>query len=245
MLVIADKYRVLETIGRGAMGVVYRASQENLGRIVAVKMLTGGALAGEESRQRFVQEAKHAASLRHPNIVTVFDWGEDRGQPYFSMEFVEGRSLAELVREGPLEVGIAVRFMRSIAGAVGYAHDQGIVHRDLKPSNVLVDALGEPKVADFGLAKQLGEDAGLTLSGQILGTPGYLSPEQTSTRHGSVGPLSDVYALGALFYCLLTGKPPFSAGTIPETLRQVSEHEPVPPCRLNPSVPRDLETICL
>ncbi len=244
-LVIADRYRVIETIGRGGMGVVYKAWQENLNRVVAVKMLNSGSFAGPEEKQRFIQEAKAVAQLNHPNIVTVFDWGEDGGMPYFSMEYVAGQSLAEAIRHQPLEPRAAAEVVRSIAVAIHYAHQQGILHRDLKPANILLGREQRPKVTDFGIAKLRAADQTLTASGQVLGSPGYLPPEQISPDQGAVGATCDVYSLGAVLYCSLTGKAPFGAGSMAATLRQILESEPVPLRRLDPTIPRDLETICL
>lgn len=244
-LVIAGRYRVLEVLGRGAMGVVYRARQDNLGRIVAVKMLTAGVFADETARTRFLAEAKAAARLRHPNLVTIHDWGEDRGQPFFSMELVEGPSLAHLLRDGPLDPGRAARLARIVAEAIHHAHESGIVHRDLKPANLLIDTDGQPRITDFGIAKELGDAGELTATHGVLGSPGYLAPEQASTEHGPVGPATDVYALGSVLYHLLTGRPPFQAGSPIETIQQMLRNDPVSLRALNAAVPRDLETITL
>ena len=238
-------YELLDLIARGGMGVVYKARQTSLNRLVALKMLPGGQFAQEEARQRFKREAQAAAKLRHPNIVTVYEVGEDAGQPYFSMDFVAGRSLAELVREQPLSARRAAGYAKSIAEAIAYAHQQGILHRDLKPSNVVVDADDQIHITDFGLAKDLSGDLELTQTGQVLGSPGYLPPEQVSAKALPLGPASDIYSLGALLYHLVTGRRPFVADTLAETLRQVVELDPIPPQQLNPAVPRDLATICL
>ena len=238
-------YELIEVIARGGMGVVYRARQRGLNRIVAVKMLLEGGAASVDYRRRFKQEAETAARLQHPNIVPIFEVGEDEGQPYFSMEYVEGADLGRLVRQRSLSPDEAAHYVRTAAEAVQHAHGRGILHRDLKPSNILVGSDGRLWVTDFGLAKQLGEDAGLTQTGQTLGTPAYLPPEQASARRGVMGPRSDVYSLGAVLYHLLTRRPPFIADTVTDTLQQVLEQEPVAPRRLNSSVPRDLETICL
>lgn len=244
-LVIAGRYRVLATIGRGGMGVVYKARQENLDRVVAVKMLVGGVHASDEFKQRFIQEAKTAAPLKHPSIVTLHDWGEDKGHPFFTMEYVEGRSLADLLKEGPLDPMRAAQFIATASRAVQYAHERGILHRDLKPSNIILAKDGTPKITDFGLAKRLHEDPELTLPGQTVGSPGYLPPEQVALKHGPAQPASDVYGLGATLYCLLTGRPPFLADTLAKTLAQVEHDEPTPLRRINRAVPRDLETVCL
>jgi len=237
---------VLEAeIAHGGMGVVYRARQTGLGRVVALKLLLLGRHAGAESVERFRREAQAAAALRHPNIVAIHEVGEHEGQHYFSMELVEGRNLAEALRAGPLPPRRAAEVARTIAAAVHYAHGQGVLHRDLKPSNVLLDAFGEVRLTDFGLAKKLDGSSDLTVTGQMVGTPNYLSPEAAAGRHDAVGPASDVYSLGALLYELLTGRPPFLAGSLAETLLRIRDAEPVAPQDLNPGVPRDLQTITL
>jgi predicted Ser/Thr protein kinase len=238
-------YEVLEELGRGGMGVVYEARQTRLNRLVAVKMIRADAVAGKEARARFLSEARAVARLQHPNIVQVFEVGEAEDQPFFSMEFVEGGSLSRRLSHSPLAAGEAARLVEVLARAMHYAHERGVVHRDLKPANVLLTADGTPKVTDFGLAKQLDQESGQTQTGAMVGTPSYMAPEQAEGRVKDVGPLSDVYALGAILYECLTGRPPFRAATIPQTLRQVVEVEPVAPRDLNPAVPRDLETVCL
>ena len=238
-------YELLRELGHGGMGVVYQARQVSLNRLVAVKLIQGGEFASPQFIQRFRTEAEAAARLQHPNIVAIHEVGEHHGQHYFSMDYVEGPTLEEQVRKGPLPPQRAAALVRTIAEAIHYAHGQGILHRDLKPSNVLVDHLDQPRITDFGLAKVLTGDSELTLTGQPLGSPGYMAPEQASGKPGEVGPHSDVYALGAVLYHLLTGRAPFHAETLTEVLRQVRETEPVRPGVLNPSVPRDLETICL
>lgn len=238
-------YDLLGEVARGGMGVVFRARQRSLGRIVAVKLLLGGHFAGEAASHRFREEAAAAAALQHPHIVAIHEVGEHEGQPFFSMDFVEGRTLAEMVKEGPLGVRRAAQLVSVIARAVGYAHRQGVLHRDLKPSNVIVDPFDQPRVTDFGLAKRLESGVEtLTATGQILGSPAYASPEQVQGS-GVVGPAGDVYSLGALLYHLLTGRAPFQAETLPALLRQVAGEDPVSPRRLNPSVSRDLDTLCL
>jgi len=238
-------YELLERIARGGMGVVYKARQISLNRTVALKMILAGELASLDMVQRFQAEAESAANLRHPNIVPIYETGETDGRHYFTMELIEGRDLAEIVQDSPLPANHAARYMQQVAEAVEYAHQHGVLHRDLKPSNVLVDERDEARVTDFGLAKKLTVDSALTLSGQLLGSPNFMPPEQASSKRGKVGRQSDVYGLGALLYHVLTGRPPFHAATLEETLHQVFEQEPVSPRALNPGVPRDLDTICL
>jgi WD40 repeat protein len=239
-------YLLLNEVGRGGMGVVYRARQVSLGRLVALKMMRSGILAGPEEVARFQAEAQTAARLRHPTIVAVHEVGEHEGRHYFSMDYVEGGSLADSTRGGrPLPAQQAARCAEAIARAVQYAHTQKVLHRDLKPSNVLLDAAGEPHVTDFGLAKALGGGPQLTATGQALGTPGYMAPEQADGRSKDVGPAVDVYGLGAILYELLTGRPPFQADTPLVTLQQVVTADPAAPRQLNRDVPRDLETVCL
>lgn len=238
-------YQLLELIAQGGMGIVYKALQLGLNRIVALKMTLAGQFASVEERRRFHSEAIAAGKLDHPHIVPIFDVGEHQGQPYFSMGYVDGKSLKQLLSDGPLPPREAAELMRSIAAAVQYAHDQGIIHRDLKPANVLIDRHGQPRITDFGLAKSAAVDSSLTAAGQVLGTPSFMPPEQARGDLAGVGPSADVYAMGATLYCLLTGRPPFQAATIMDTLKQVLEDEPVPPTQLNPQLPRDLETICL
>jgi len=254
----AEDYELLDEIARGGMGVVYRARQRRLGRIVALKVLLGGAFAGDEGRRRLQTEAAAAARLVHPNIVAVHDSGEIDGQPYYSMEYVAGRTLAEEIRKGPLPAGRAARYLAAIADAVQHAHEQGVLHRDLKPSNVLLDADGRPRVTDFGLAKAIPStdpapavsghrplDATLTLTGQVLGSPAYMAPEQAFPGGHTLGPTIDVYSLGSILYELLVARPPFQGPTPQAVLTQLREVDPVPPRRLDSSVPVDLETICL
>ncbi|HEX4645785.1 MAG TPA: serine/threonine-protein kinase [Verrucomicrobiae bacterium] len=238
-------YELLEEIARGGMGVVYRARQVSLNRVVAVKVLLFGQFASDQFVKRFRAEAEAAGNLRHPNIVAIHEIGEQSGQHYFSMDYVDGPSLAELARDKPLPAQKAACYLKIIAEAVEYAHGRGLLHRDLKPSNVLVDASGQPHVTDFGLAKRLSGDSELTLAGQVLGSPSFMPPEQAASDRGPVGPWSDVYSLGSIFYQLLTGRPPFVAESIEGTIAQVLRGQPAPPRLLNPAVPPDLETICL
>jgi N-acetylneuraminic acid mutarotase len=227
------------------MGVVYKARQLSLNRTVAVKMILAGQLARPEDTRRFRAEAEAAASLQHPNIVAIHEVGEHDGQHYFSMDYVEGRSLAEAVRDGPMEPRRAGACVRTVSRAIHYAHKQGTLHRDLKPSNILLDHLGQPRITDFGLAKRINADADLTLTGEVLGTPSFMSPEQATGKRAAVGPQSDVFSLGTILYFLVTTRPPFAGDTIPEVLAQVAGKDPARPRSLNPAVPPDLETICL
>ncbi|HUE14183.1 MAG TPA: protein kinase [Planctomycetaceae bacterium] len=238
-------YEILEEIARGGMGVVYKARQMSLNRLVALKMILAGEWATPEARQRFRAEAEAAANLQHPIIVAIHEVGEHEGQQYFSMDFVAGKNLADLVRGNPLSAERAAAYVKTIAEAVHFAHQRGILHRDLKPQNVLIDAEDRPRITDFGLAKRVDTDSGLTRTGDVLGSPSYMSPEQADSRPDEVGPESDVYSLGAILYELLTGHPPFHGATTLETLCQVIQSPPISPRKLNPAVPRDLETICL
>lgn len=240
---------LFEEIGRGGMGVVYRARQIGLNRTVAVKVLLRAKFASSEERERFHREAQAAARLKHPGIVGVLDVGEDEGLPWFSMELIAGKSLEQLVREHPMAAREAAQCVQQVAEAIQHAHEQGVLHRDLKPSNILMDIDGSPRITDFGIARIIGGDtttnrnADLTLTGQSLGSPGYAAPEQA--LHGQAAARTDVYGLGALLYHLLTGRPPFQGPTLDAILVQVRENDPLSPRRLNPTVPRDLETICL
>ncbi len=239
-------YDLLEKIGRGGMGVVYRARQRSLGRIVAVKMISAGELAAPETLRRFKLEAGAAAKLQHPGLVAIHEVGEHDGLPYFSMEYVPGgRTLAGLIAEKPMPPHAAAACLEKVARAMEHAHAHGVLHRDLKPSNILLDEQGEPRVADFGLARHLDTDSSLTISKNVLGSPAYMPPEQAGGRRGECGPASDVYSLGAVLYHCVTGRPPFAGESVQTVLLQVREADPVPPRRLNASLPRDLDTIIL
>lgn len=260
-------YELLEEIARGGMGIVYRARQISLNRIVALKMIQTGHLASSEDVQRFHAEAEAAANLDHPGIVPIYEVGEHLGRHYFSMCYVEGNNLALRLREGPLPSREVAELLRQVSEAVQYAHEHGVIHRDLKPANILLEQAVEtesdspdreaatgsgvlahasrPRITDFGLAKRLNSDSQLTGTGQILGTPSYMSPEQASGAVDHIGPASDVYSLGAILYQLLTGRPPFQAETPLETLSQLLDSDPLPPRLLNRNVPRDLEAICM
>jgi serine/threonine-protein kinase len=239
------RYELLGEIGRGGMGVVYKARQKDLDRVVALKIILAGQLASPEHVQRFVGEARAAAKLQHSNIVRVHEAGEIRGQHYFAMEYIAGCDLADLISRGPLQPEAAARLMVTVARAVEYLHSQGIVHRDLKPSNILLDEKGQPYVTDFGLARLLDAQGHVTRSGLIAGTPSYMSPEQASGHAAQAGPPSDVYSLGAILYELLTARPPFRADSPLDTLVQVVESEPTSLHTLNPRVPRELAFICM
>ncbi len=238
-------YELLEEIARGGMGVVYRAKQVSLDRTVALKMMRPGLLSTASEIQQFLSEARTAAGLQHPNIVAIHEAGEFDGLHYFSMDFVEGPNLAAVVRGGPLSPVEAARYVQILAETVHYAHTRGILHRDLKPSNVLVDAGGRPHITDFGLARRLDSDATITGSGTIVGTPAYMPPEQASGQTRNITAVSDVYALGAILYELLTGQPPFRAASQLEIVRMVMETQPVRPRLLNPAVDVRIEAICL
>jgi serine/threonine protein kinase/peroxiredoxin len=238
-------YEILGELGRGGMGVVYKARQLRLNRPVALKMILAGAHAGSKEHERFRSEAEAVARLQHPNIVQIHEIGESEGRPYFSLEYVEGGSLAQKLDGTPQSSRQASQLIEALARAMEVAHQHNIVHRDLKPANVLLTRDGTPKITDFGLAKQMDSEQGQTRSGAILGTPSYMAPEQAAGRTRQIGPAADVYALGAILYELLTGRPPFRGETPMDTMFQAIAEDPVPPTRLQPKVPRDLETICL
>ncbi|MBU6239584.1 MAG: serine/threonine-protein kinase [Planctomycetes bacterium] len=237
-------YELLKEIARGGMGVVYKARQVRLNRLVAIKMILAGQFASKEDVKRFYIEAEAAAALDHPGIVPIFEIGQLQDQHFFSMGFVDGGSLADKVKQGPLPAKQAALYTKKVAEAIAYAHSQGVIHRDLKPANVLLDRNDEPKVTDFGLARKTESNSDLTRTGAVMGTPSYMPPEQAAGRTDQVGPLADVYSLGAILYCLLTGRPPFQASNPLDTLMQVIEQEPVSVRSMNPAVQTDLETIC-
>ena len=232
-------------LGRGGMGVVYKAREVRLNRTVAVKMILAADVAQPEALVRFLTEAETIARLQHPNIVQVFGLGDQDGRPYFVMEYAPGGSLAARLDGTPWRAREAAVLMETLARAIHEAHRQGIIHRDLKPANILLAAESVPKLTDFGLAKCLGSDSGLTRTEVVMGSPSYMAPEQAEGRAREVGPAADVYALGAILYELLTGRPPFKGASVLQTLEQVRHAEPVPPARLQPGLPRDAETICL
>jgi serine/threonine protein kinase len=258
-------YEILGELGRGGMGVVYKARQTTLKRLVALKVIGSGNCARPEEVARFRTEAEAVAQLQHPNIVQIYEIGDYEGRPFFSLEYVEGGSLADRLEGNPLPPRPSAELLHTLALAIHAAHERGIVHRDLKPANILLGNREQgtgnreerdsslfpvpcsllPKIADFGLAKRLEVDSGLTHTGTIVGTPSYMAPEQAGGRVHDIGPAADVYSLGALLYHLLTGRPPFNGATALDTLQQVQSQPPVPPTRLQPKVPRDLETICL
>ena len=237
-------YEVISEIAHGGMGVVYKARQTALNRTVALKMIKGARFASDEEVTRFRMEAEAAANLDHPNIVPVYEIGQHEGQPYFSMALVKGESLASVLRENPLPPKRAAELLIDVSAAISHAHSKGVIHRDLKPGNIILDDEGHPKVTDFGLAKQTESGSELTMTGQVLGTPSYMPPEQASGQ-SLVGVEADVYSLGAVLYTCLTGRPPFQAASVSDTLLQVISQDPVSPRALNSKVDRDLETICL
>jgi serine/threonine protein kinase/Tfp pilus assembly protein PilF len=238
-------YEILGELGRGGMGVVYQARHVRLNRIVALKMVLAGSHAGPDEQARFLAEAEAVAHLQHPHIVQIYETGQHNGLPFMALEFVEAGSLARKIKDAPLAAAEAARVVEQLARGMAYAHSRGIVHRDLKPENVLLAGDGTPKVTDFGLAKRVDGGSDLTQTGAIMGTPSYMAPEQARGGSKAVGPAADVYALGAILYQLLTGRPPFQAPTAHETVFQVIMEDPVPPRQLNARLPRDLETICL
>jgi serine/threonine-protein kinase len=244
-------YEIVEELGRGGMGVVYKARQLSLNRFVALKMILAGPYADEDQLARFRAEAEAVARLQHPGIVQIHEIGSHAGHAYLALEYVPGGTLVRKCAGRPLPPTEAAGLVASLARAMHYAHRCGIVHRDLKPGNVLLAEDGQPKIADFGLAKRLDADAGSaapgpqTQSGAILGTPAYMAPEQAGGKRGAVGPAADVYALGAILYDLLTGRPPFRADNAVDVIFKVITEQPIPPRRIEPACPRDLEVVCL
>jgi eukaryotic-like serine/threonine-protein kinase len=239
-------YELLQEIARGGMGVVYKARQRGLDRIVALKMILSGQTASDEDIQRFSLEARAAGNLDHPNIVPVYEIGVEGKHHYFTMAFIEGGSLASLIKKQAVVLSFkeAAHTVAMLAGAIQYAHDKGVIHRDLKPENVLIDLQGRPRITDFGLARRLEVDSRLTAAGQIMGTPSFMAPEQATGSH-DCGPSVDIYALGGILFYLLTRRPPFLGKTVMETLFQVAKENPQPPSQINPSVPPELDAICL
>jgi tRNA A-37 threonylcarbamoyl transferase component Bud32 len=242
---VVGDYQLLEEIGRGGMGVVYKARQLSLGRITALKMLTQGELASDVERSRFQSEAESVARLDHPAIVPVYEIGQHEGHPFFSMKLIEGRTLAVHLADGPIPPREAARILAEVARGIHAAHQQGVLHRDLKPSNILLDHQMRPHVADFGLAKRMVGDASLTRTGAVLGTPSYMSPEQAAGSRGEITPASDVYSLGTILYQMLIGRPPFQAASPVDTVLMVLEQDVPPPRLVNPKVDRLLEMIAL
>ncbi len=237
-------YELIEVIAHGGMGVVYKAKQIGLNRTVALKMILTGAFADDEEIKRFYQEAEAAAKLDHPGIVPVYDVGCCDGQHYYSMAFIEGKSLAARIKESPIEPRESAKILSKIACAVHVAHEAGFIHRDLKPANILLDEKNEPRIVDFGLAKSSRDDSNLTRTGTVMGTPNYMPPEQATGNNKEVTNASDVYSLGAILYTLLTGQPPFVAGNSTETLMQVLQDDPLRPRNIKAGIPVDLEAIC-
>jgi TRAP transporter TAXI family solute receptor len=238
-------YELLKTLGRGGMGVVYKARQVSLDRIVALKMILSGRFASEADIRRFYAEAQAAGKLGHPHIVNVYEMDQVDGRHYFTMEFVEGRTLAEVIGGKPLPPERTARYLELIARAIQCAHDHGVLHRDLKPANVLIDERDEPQVTDFGLAKDMADKARYTASGAAIGTPGYMAPEQAAGRQRDIGVAADVYSLGAILYEMLTGRPPFSGDSVVDIILDVIHKNPLPPHVVNPQVDPELEVVCL
>lgn len=242
------EYELLKELGSGGMGVVWLAHQSSLDRKVALKMLHQSAQQRPGMLQRFEQEARAVANLRHPHIISIYEVGEHEGQPFFSMEYIQGQELGDLVRQETLPIRRCAELMMTIAEAIATIHDQGLIHRDLKPSNILIDTKGAPVLMDFGIAKQLDVDdqgQALTQTGMVIGTPGYIAPELLPPKNGQAGPLSDIYSLGAVFYKMLTARAPYEGESAVEILRQSIESAPLPPRLLRPKLPEDLEAICL
>lgn len=238
-------FEILGQIGRGGMGIVYKARQTKLNRLVALKMLLGGSSASSKAVKRFRAEAEAVAQLQHPHIVQIFDIIEQDGQLFLSLEYVGGGNLAKRVAGLPQPPRLAAEIVLSLAQAMQFAHERQIVHRDLKPSNILLTELGVAKITDFGLAKRLDDDTNITRTGAVLGTPDFMSPEQAEGRSRDVGPATDIYSLGAILYDLLTGGPPFRNEAMVKVLDAVRFHKPRPPREVCSAVPKELEVICL
>src|SRR6266542_508227 len=245
MLMDFSDYELLEQIGRGGQGVVFRARQKSLNRIVALKVIGLGQWATEAHLKRFRLEAEAAARLEHPGIVPIHEVGERDGSCYFSMKFVEGGQLDTVVRREAMPPRRAAELIAKVARTVHYAHEHGILHRDIKPGNILLDRKGEPHLTDFGLARLVESESTVTRTMEVLGTPSYMAPEQAAGNNAAIGSATDVYGLGAVLYQLLTDQPPFAGGTTYETIRLLCDTEPRNPRILNPKIDRDLSTICL
>src|SRR5881396_3589363 len=238
-------YELLEQIGRGGQGVVFRARQKNLNRTVALKVISLGQWASKAHLKRFRREAEAAASLDHPSIVPIYEVGERDGSCYFSMKFIEGGQLDEVAKRKPMSIRQAVELIAKVARTVHYAHEHGILHRDIKPGNILLDAKGEPHLTDFGLARLVESESTVTHTLEVLGTPSYMAPEQAVGNNAALSSVTDVYGLGAVLYQLLTGHPPFAGGTTYETIKLLIDTEPRQPRLWNSKIDRDLSTICL
>src|SRR6266404_2298176 len=238
-------YELLEEVGRGGQGVVFRARQKSLNRTVALKVISLGQWASKAHLKRFRLEAEAAARLEHPGIVPIHEVGERDGQCYFSMKFVEGGQLDEVGRRAPMSIRQAAELIAKVARTVHYAHEHGILHRDIKPGNILLDAKGEPHLTDFGLARLVETESTMTRTLDVLGTPSYMAPEQAMGDNAAISSVTDVYGLGAVLYQLLTGQPPFAGGATYETIKLLLDTEPRQPRLLNPKIDRDLSTICL
>ena len=232
-------------VGRGGMGVLYKARQEGLDRMVAVKMMLRGAASTPEDLHRFHREMKAAAKLRHPNIVSAHEYGEFRNAPFFTMDLVDGRGLDKVLEDGPMKPERGAEILRDVARAIQYAHGEGIIHRDLKPANILIDLENRPRITDFGLARDMDSKSLLSMTGEVMGTPAYMSPEQAEGRVHEIGPPSDVYSMGAILYRILTGKPPFEGPTVAATIYKVVNDYTTDPHRLNPKVQTDLSAVCM